>query len=380
MHHNHEEHTEAVKTFTITKGAKSTVTIEGEIPFEILEKERSGALQELGKDLEIKGFRKGHIPENTLAKTLGEMTVLNEMAERVLRHFYGHILEEYDIDAIGRPTITITKLAIHNPFGFKMEVATVPSVALPDYKKIAHAINQTKEASSLTEKEIVDAIERIQRQKLSYDRLQDKARQRQASEAARKEGLTLPTPDTVEADKEEDATKLPIPDLTDDYVKTLGAFDSVDAFKNQVAEHLEKEKMEEALSRHRALLTDSLIEGSTIDLPEVLIQSEIGQMFGQMEEELTRAGLTIDGYLEHVKKTREDMVKEWTPTAETRAKTQLILNEIAKKESIVPKTEDVELGVNQLLETYKDADPVRVRIYVASMQQNNEVMKFLESQ
>jgi len=373
------DHIEAVKGFTITKGPKSTVTIEGEIPFEVLEKERSGALAELGKDIEIKGFRKGHVPESVLAKQLGEMTVLQEMADRVLRHFYGHILEEHHLDAIGRPTIHITKLAVGNPFGFKLEIAILPEVTLPDYTKIAHEINATKQASALTEKEVTDAIERIQRQKLSYDRLQDKARARQASEEAKKAGITLPTPETVEGEEAEDITKIPLPELTDAYVKTLGAFDSVDAFKKQVTEHLEKEKLEEALSAHRALLTDALIEGSTIDLPEVLVQSEIGQMFGQMEEELTRAGLTIDGYLEHVKKTRDDMIAEWTPTAEKRAKTQLILNEIAKKESLTPKAEDIERDAHQLLETYKDADPVRVRIYVASMLQNNEVMKFLES-
>lgn len=383
MHQHHTEHVDVTKTFTITRGPKATVTITGEIPFEILEKERAGALTELGKDLELKGFRKGHIPDSMIEKHFGEMAVLNEMAERVLRHFYGHVLEEHALDAISRPELHITKLAKGNPFGFSLTLQVLPEVTLPDYKKISQGINKGKENEELKEQDIADAIERVQRQKLSYDRLQEKARKRQTVEEARKNGLTLPTPDTVkESDQEMEDTlsQLPLPELTDEYVKTLGAFDSVEAFKTQMKEHLAKEKNEETLSKHRAQLTDALITGSEIDLADVLIQSEIGQMFGQMEEELTRAGLTIDGYLEHVKKTREDMIKEWTPTAEKRAKTQLILNEIAKKESIAPTEEEIAQGATPLLAQYKEADPERVRIYVASMLQNNKVMEFLEAQ
>lgn len=381
MSHNHSHHTDVTKTFVVTKGPKSTATITGEVPFEILEEERKGALAALGQDLELKGFRKGHVPDSMIEKHFGEMAVLTEMAERVLHHFYGHILHEHKLDAISRPTINITKLAPGNPFGFTIELQVLPEVILPDYKKIAAGKNKEKEDAALTDKEIEEAIERIQRQKLSYERIQEKAKKRAAAEEAQKNGVTLPTPETVgEADPEEDITKLPLPALTDEYVKTLGAFDSVDAFKKQVAEHLEREKKEEAMSKQRAGITDALIEGSTIDLADILVETEIAQMFGQMEEELSRAGLTISGYLDHVKKTREDMIKEWTPTAEKRAKTQLILNEIAKKESLAPKSEDIEREAAPLLAQYKNADPTRVRIYVASMLQNNAVMEFLEKQ
>ncbi len=376
-HHGHV-HPEYLKAFTIEKGPKSTVKITGEIPFAELEKERSHALKALGQDLELKGFRKGHVPESVLVKHIGEMTILNEMAERTLAQIYPHILHEHNLDAIGRPNVSITKLAPGNPFGFTLELAVLPEVTLPDYKKVAGGVNKMKEEVKLTDKDVADAIERIQRQKLSYDRIQEKARKREAAEQAQKDGLTLPTPETAEVD--EDISKAPLPELTLEYVKTLGAFDSIEAFKTQITEHLKREKDEEATSKHRAMLTDALIEGSTIELADVLVESEINQMFGQMEEELRRAGLTIDGYLEHVKKEREDMVTEWTPSAEKRAKIQLILNEIAKLEKIEPKEDDAKQSIDALLAQYKDADPVRVRIYVESMLRNSEVMKFLEAQ
>ncbi len=355
-------------TSTITKAERSTVRIEGEIPFSELEKHRRTVLHELGKNVSIDGFRKGHVPENVLIKHVGEMNLLNEMAERAMAEAYPHLIE--GIDAIGRPRITITKLAPGNPLGFTAIVATVPEVKLPDYKTIAAGIK--KESAKVPDSELEEAIANIQRQKAAYERMQQKA---QAKRAAEEKGQTLPTPETVESE----GAETPLPTLTDEYVKGLGDFSSVEDFKAKLREHLEKEKTQEVASKHRAAITDAIIEKSEIDLPQVLIDSEVAQMFGQMEQDLTRANLKIDDYLKHINKTREELAAEWVPAAEKRAKLQLVLNEIAKTENVQAPEEKIEEEVKHLLEHYKDADPLRVRLYVASTLQNEEVMKLLEN-
>jgi len=62
-----------------------------------------------------------------------------------------------------------------------------------------------------------------------------------------------------------------------------------------------------------------------------------------------------------------------------RAKLQLVLNEIAKKEDVKPDEVQLEAQVNQLMEQYKDADRHRVAVYVASVMTNEAVMQMLES-
>ena len=140
------------------------------------------------------------------------------------------------------------------------------------------------------------------------------------------------------------------------------------------------QKSFEATARHRAALTDAIIEQSQIDIPRILIDSELGQMFGQMEHDLARANLKVEDYLGHIKKTRGELAKEWMPAAEKRAKLQLILNEIAKHEHIVASAETVEQEVAHLLEQYKDADQTRIMLYVSSMLVNEEVLKMLEKE
>jgi FKBP-type peptidyl-prolyl cis-trans isomerase (trigger factor) len=98
-----------------------------------------------------------------------------------------------------------------------------------------------------------------------------------------------------------------------------------------------------------------------------------------MQEDLDRANLKMDDYLTHIGKTKEDMAKEWEPAAVKRAKLQLVLNEIAKAEKLEPDMEKINEQAGVLMERFKDADVHRVRVYVASVLMNEEVMQKLES-
>lgn len=358
---------------TVTSGEHSTVLIEGEIPYAALAAYRAPALAALGKNVSLDGFRKGHIPEKVLLAQVGEMALLTEMAERALAKVYPEIITEHRLDVIGHPHITLTKLAPKNPLGFSARVAVVPEVTLPEHKTIAGKIQ--KESAKVSEEELKKAIDDVRRQKVAYERMQAKAA---AKKQADESGLTLPTPETVTSEDQE--KEVPLPELTDEYVKTLGEFTSVEDFKTKFRAHLEAEKAHEVHAKHRAAITDRIIDMSTIDLPQVLIDSEINQMFGQMEQDLTRANLSITDYLGHIQKTKEELAAEWKPAAEKRAKLQLVLNKIAEVEHITVSDERVDQEVARVLAQHKDADPARVRIYISSMLTNEAVLTMLEKE
>jgi trigger factor len=375
MSHSHT-HSHAY-TATVEKKPHSRALITVEVPLETVSSHRALAIESIQKNATMDGFRKGRVPEKIIVDKFGEMAILEEATEITIRHLYPHIIEEHKLEAIGAPKVTITKLAPGNPLHFTLEVSLVPEVLLPDYRALAKNVNAEKINIDITDKEVDETIARVQRRKLAYDRLQHKAA---AKADADEQGLTLPTPETsVESlETEEDFAKLPLPPLTDEYVKTLGGFDSVDAFKADVRKHMSTEKEQDAASKRRAALTDAIVDGATIDLPSVLVESEISQMFAEMESDITRAGLNMDDYLLHVKKTRDDLEKEWTPVAEKRAKLQLVLNAIAKKDAIVPDETKVATEMSNLLARFTDADHVRTRIYVETVLTNEAVMEMLE--
>jgi len=372
--------------FKVTKKAGSRVVISGEIPFSELTKERSAAIKALGKNIEMDGFRRGHVPEAMLVAKIGEMTILSEMAERALAHFYPHIVEAHELEVIGYPKIEIIKLAPENPLEFSATVAILPAVTLPEYKKIATAINKKKESLTVTDEEINKQIEQIMRQKMAYERLQNKAaKNTEAKEVAiDTETTDLPTPQS-ETDKEEEfnPATAALLELTDEYVQTIGQpgqFATVEDFKTKLREHISIEKAQNVTAAHRAKITDEIIADTAIELPSILTESELGQMFAQMNQDLAQSNMKMEDYLAHIKKTEAELKAEWTPAAEKRAKLQLVLNEIAKAEDVKPNMETLEAQVKDLLAQYKDADPMRVRVYVASVMQNEAVMKLLEEQ
>lgn len=378
MSHTHHQHDIDFKTaFTVTAEPGSQVKIAGEIPFTELEHERSAALKSLGQNVKLDGFRPGHIPESVLVKHLGEMNILAEMAERAIAHMYPHILEAHDIDALGYPQISITKIAAGNPLGFTATVAILPTFTLPNYTEIARGVNETKESLEVTDADIEKQIADILRQKVAYERLQVKAAVKNIAE-----GIDEPKTETAPIETEEDFAKLPLPELTDELVATIGQpgqFTTVADFKAKLREHLDIEKKQGGTAKHRAKITDAIIAATELEVPQVLIDSEINQMFGQMNEDLERSNLKMDDYLKHIKKTKDDLKSEWTPSATMRAKLQLVLNEIAKKETIKPDQAQLEAQVKQLTDQYKDADKHRVEVYVSSVMTNEAVMKMLEA-
>lgn len=372
MSHSHHHDIDFKKAFTVESEPQSQVKISGEIPYEELLKERTAAIKSLGQNVSLDGFRKGHVPEAVLVKHIGETYVLAEMAERAISHMYPHILEAHKIDAIGYPKISITKIAAENPLGFTAVVAVIPPVTLGEYTKLAKEENAKKASVEVSDKDVDEKINEILRQKAAYERMQQKAQVAPITDGE------LPSPNAVEDAKE---TGLIIPELTDDVAKTLGQpgqFEGVTDLKTKLKEHMEIEKRNDVTSMHRAKITDSIVKASTVELPQILIDSELGQMFAQMEEDLKRSNLKMEDYLGHIKKTKDALKEEWTPSAEKRAKLQLVLNEIAKKEKISADAKLVEEQIAEILKMYKDADEMRVRTYVTSVLTNEAVMKMLE--
>lgn len=338
----------------------SEVEIEGEISAELLERSRAKAVRRLSESLEIPGFRKGHVPEKVIVDKIGDYPVLEDAAEIALTSEYPKILEEHKIDALGRPEISITKLALGNPLGFKLKTAVMPAFALPDYKKIASEKNAKANVEGVGDKDVEEAVEQVRRNKAHYDLHQ-------------KLGKDTHDHDHAEI-KEED-----LPKVDDEFVKTLGNYANVEDFKAKVRESLVREKEYQAREKTRLDIIEEILNETKMSVPEVLVRSELDKLVGQFKDDVARSGMEYESYLKEVKKTEDDLRKEWRESAVKKAKFQLILNRIAGAEGIAADKEMLDHETESLQNLYKDADPNRVRIYVESILTNEKVLKFLES-
>ncbi len=341
----------------------SEVEIMGTISTKDFEIHREKATKKLSKNIEIQGFRKGHVPDKVLIQKIGEGVVLEEMADLALRKEYPKIITENKIDVIGAPEVSITKIAKGNPLEFKIKVAVMPEVELANYKAIAKKVMVKKESIEVENKEIEDTVMEIRKMRAKA------TSEQQTSDSGQK---------TTENKKNDEGKDLP--ELDDEFVKTLGDFKDVADFKKKLTENIKLEKEKKAQDKKKAEVMEELIKDSKISLPNIMIEGELDKMMSQFKDDIARTGGAFDEYLKHIKKTEEDMRKEWRTDAEKRAKSQLILNKITLEEKIVAPKEEVDKQVNNLLEQYKDADQNRVRIYVETLLTNEKVFEFLENQ
>lgn len=348
-----------IENIKVTKLDKSRVEIIGSITAERFASFRNKALENINNEITVDGFRKGKVPENVLVTKVGEMSILEEMAELALSNIYPEIIVSEKIDAIGHPEINITKLAKDNPLEFKIVTTTVPEIKLPDYKKIAKNIKSEKEDElKISEKEIDDAILRIRKSRVDHS------------------GHDHSSMSKEDHDK---AIESSMPELNDAFIKTLGDFKDVADFKEKIKFSLLEEKKIRAQEKKRIALSDAILEASSADIPELLIESETRRIEAQFSDDIARMGVKLEDYLKHAKKTIDDLRKEWRPHAEKKAKLQLILNEIVKLEKINVDAKEIEDEVKAILSHYKDANQEQARIYAETVLTNEKVYQFLES-
>ena len=301
-------------------------------------------IEDIRSEITLPGFRKGAAPVKIVREKVGESALLSEAAEHAISHAYGHILDAEKIDAIGRPKVTITKLAEGNPLEFTIVTSVVPEVTKFDYKKIAKAENAKKdEPVTVTDADVEKAIVDIRK---SFAR-------------------------GVADDK--------LPELTDELVKSWGDFKDVADFRTKIRDGVRQEKEHRAKEKKRIALVDALASGLDVVIPEALIESELVRMEEQMSRDVERMGVSFDDYLKHLKKTRDDIKKEWRSDAAKRVKLDLALDHIAKEEKIEADKKKVDEEVAHVKEHHKDLSEERARSYFSQVFQNQAVFEFLES-
>lgn len=345
----------------IKKLPRSQIEIAALIHAEEFNAARGEAIKRIGANVELPGFRKGHVPENLLVAKIGESAVLEEMAEVVIARAYATIIREEKLDVLGRPEVRITKIAMGNPLEFTLTTAVFPEIALPDYKKLAAKEARIKVEVVVTDEEIEKTIEQIRGMGLPASRSEVQAGSK--DQAA--------TPNTEHS---------PPPPFDDAYVKTLGDFASVEDFKTKLRENMRREKERSAKDKKRVAIIDALLAKTAIELPEIIVEQEMTRMEDEFAEDVKRMGLTMDAYYKAIKKTKEELQKDWRPDAEKRAKTQLLVSEIAEAEKLEPDAEVLKKEVAALRTRYPDASEDRATGYVRMLLTNEKVFLLLESQ
>lgn len=335
---------ELAKEFALKNLPDSEIELSGDIPYATVEPYRAKALAHLAEHLELPGFRPGKVPSDVALKKVGEIAVLEEAVELLVKDFYIELVEAHKVDAVGRPNIAITKLAPQNPVGLLVRVSVYPQVEVPkDWKKLSDTV-KLEESAPATQDEVQKTLDDLQKSRA----------------------------------KTEEGKEPVLPELNDEFAKSLGAFDSMVALREQIQKGITEEKVRQARDKRRGKLIEALLDKSDLAVPAIFVESELQKILAQMSEDVSRMGMQMDDYLKRVSKTEEDLKNEFRDQARKRAKLQLLLNKIAEEEKIEADQTAVAAEIKHAMEHFPDAKPDLVKIHIETVLRNEQVLKLLE--
>ena len=359
------------------------VELRAEIPAEAMVQYKEEAVKEVQKAAKMDGFRPGKVPLEKIIAVYGEPQLLRMAAERAIQKELPEILARENILVIEAPKVQIElpgdgKPARPDdsghsggPLSFTARAPLPPEVTLPDWKKIAKEHSEKKQEVTVSDDEYLQAQNHIRRERARIESIEKGEEPAKALEAAKQ----LP-----EAD---------LPPLDDEFAKSLG-YESSAHFGEMLRSNIKSEKeMQEKQLRRNAILK-GIVTAATIKYPAVMREYELDDMETRIRDDIARmsagggsasgGGDPFEMYLKQVGKTRETLRKEWQDAADKRAKTRLVLNEIAKQEKITADESAVEKELSHAKEHYKETPAENLRAGIAHAMRNEKVLELLENQ
>jgi trigger factor len=421
----------------IKKTPKSQVEIQISVPAAEFEKFIDAAVEEFSKDLKIDGFRPGKAPRSFVEQKVGAEKIMAHGAEHAIKKTYVDAIVKNKIDSIGEPKITVTKIARGNALEYTATVAIMPEVKLSPYRKDLKSIEKTAPEKA-TEEQIKKELETLQKSRAKLITVSRQAKTNDRVEidfevfvdgklieggAAKDHPLTIGEnyfipgfEDNLIGMKENSEKELSLdfpkdyhqtelagkpalfkvkmklvqekdlPEINDDFAKSLGNFENLDSLKKNISEGIEMEQKKKSEEKWRTETIEKIASESQIELPDILIDQELEKMMVELEQNIASMGLELETYLENIKKSKSELTKGWQNTAEKRVKAALVLREIAAAEEIEVPFDEIEKEMNRMLAYYKsipdmekNVDMERLHDYAKGVLTNEKVFKFLES-
>jgi trigger factor len=386
---------------------KSQVELAISLPWATWSKEIDHAAEKLAKNTKTPGFRPGKTPRAVLEQRFGKETLLAEAAEHAVNHAYNQALAEKNIRALGAPQVTFGDVKEGEALTMTIITDVMPEVILADWRTVAKKINSqfAKKDSAITDEAVTAEIERLAKMRAPLVTVNRPAgdgdtvlidfvvtkdgvviengtsqnhplvlgsnsfipgfeEQVKGLSAGQEKTFTLTFPKEYHAahlaGKEADfavtiraVQEMQVPELDDEFAKSLGAFDSLEAVKKNIREGMEVESKETRKNEQRTALLDALVEKLDIVYPESLVREELSRIEREFGTQLSRMGATLESFLEQSKKSLEDLHKDWEPQAKKRVGAYLILERISVDEKVFTESEEVEAEMNKALQYFK---------------------------
>jgi len=146
--------------------------------------------------------------------------------------------------------------------------------------------------------------------------------------------------------------ELELPSIDDEFAKAISKNETLAALREDVRRRLEAIAESRARRATGNTIIEKLLGAHDFPLPATMVDGEIDHLMSDAASNAARAGMSFEDYLKSIGQTEEELRAQYRQEAETRVKTTLIVEQIAKVEGIVATPADVQDELEALSRQY----------------------------
>jgi trigger factor len=352
------------------------------------------AEESIGKETEIKGFRKGKVPKDLIKKKVGDSYILQVALDIALKDTLAKAIEKDKLDVLKTVKLDVEENT-KDGLLYKVNLTLFPEIKIGDLE----GLSVDRKAVSVNDEEINAAIEVVRSSRASFSQKDGPAEKGDRVEVdfevmldgkAIDGGISKNHPLVIGegnfipgfednilgaqkgdnrdfslvapkdyARKELANKKLDFklkvntvqrvikPELNEDFIKSLGRFDSLDNLKDNVRSGIEQDKKIKESQRVRLDILEKISEKSQAQLPDEIVEEKLDNMISNFDHDLHRKGMELSLYLAHINKTQDSLRKDWKSEAEKQVKFSIIIRKLARDKGVIVASEELDQAVAQ---------------------------------
>jgi trigger factor len=360
------------------------------------------AFKKVVKQVNVPGFRKGKMPRGMFEKRFGVESLYQDALDFILPEAYANAVEEAGIEPVDRPEIDVEQMEKGKELIFTAKVTVKPEVKLGEYKGL-----EVEKVETEVTAEDVDAELNTMQERQAELAIKEEGKAEEgdtvtidfegfvdgeAFEGGQAENYSLElgsgsfipgfeeqlvgleagaeTEVEVNFPEEYHAAELAgkaatfkvkiheikakeLPELDDEFAKDVDEeVETLAELKEKIQTRLQESKKTEAETAVRESLVEQASENAEVEIPEVMVNSEVDRMMQEFGQRLQMQGMNLELYFQFSGQTEEDLRNQMTEDAKKRVRTNLTLEAIAAAENLEVSDEEAETEVSQMAEQY----------------------------
>ena len=369
------------------------------------------------KKFNVPGFRKGKVPMSVVKKYYGIEVLLEDAVNFAIEGSYANVLKENNVRPVDFPKVEVVQAEEGKDLIYTAEVTVYPEVELGAYK----GLNVEKKTYEVTEEEVAAKLKEMQEKNArvevkegaiengniavidfkgfidgvafeggeghdysleigSGSFIDNFEEQLVGAKAGDKVEVNVTFPENYGKEelngkpakfevevKEVKAKELPV--LDDEFAKEVSEFETLEALKEDTTKKLEEANTARAEREYEEAILRAVVENAKMDIPAVMVEQEIDRMVQNLAQRLQYQGLTLEQYFQFTGTDAEKMREYMKENAETKVKTELVLEALQKAEKMEVLDEELKENASEVAKLYGANDEKMVELLLQNQRE-----------